>query len=65
MIAALVAVMMAGMLPVTTTTGQAFASNTQIGGTTGSTGGNGVNGGNNGHNACDNVGPAEHNPNCQ
>jgi hypothetical protein len=79
LIAVIAAVMVAGALAVTVTTGDAYAkgisqrnmqdqsSSVATGSASHSSDGtdNGVNGGNNGHNPCDNAGPAEHNPHCQ
>jgi hypothetical protein len=80
LIAVIAAIMIAGTLAVTVTTGDAYAgiwqknkadqsSSVATGSASHSSdGSNGVNGGDHvtGHDrACDNAGPAEHNPNCQ
>jgi hypothetical protein len=78
LIAVIAAVMIAGSLAVTVTTGNAYAisqknkadqsssiSGTQTNTNNGGNAGNGVNGGSNGHDRCDNAGPAEHNKHCQ
>jgi hypothetical protein len=74
LIAVIAAIMIAGALAVTVTTGNAYAisqknradQSSSISGTNTNNGGNnGVNGGNNGHDPCDNAGPAEHNKHCQ
>lgn len=63
LIAVIAAVMITGTLEITTTSSVFAYLNTNNGGNAG----NGVNGGTShpGHNACDNAGPAEHNPHCQ
>jgi hypothetical protein len=65
LIAVLAAVMVAGALAVTVTTGQAFAAGASGG--RGGTGTSSINGGSNGHahDPCGNAGALAHNPNCQ
>jgi len=71
-IAVIAAIIIAGTLSVTTTTGQVFAASSSTGsggsGTSGASGASVVNGeglGHGAHDPCDNAGPAEHNPHCQ
>ena len=61
LIGVIAAVMIAGTLAVTMTTGQAFAG----GAGTGGNAQNGVNGGNNAHDPCGNAGALAHIPHCQ
>jgi hypothetical protein len=79
LIAVIAAIMVAGALAVTVTTGDAYAkgisqrnnqdqsSSVATGSASHSSDGtdNGVNGGNNAHDPCSNAGPAEHNKHCQ
>jgi hypothetical protein len=69
LIAAVVGIMLVGMLAVTLETGQAFAFAGNGGdggdGSIGVNGGHGAHGAHGAHDPCDNAGPAEHNPHCQ